>query len=570
MRVTDLKIGVRLGLGFGLMILFLILLAIIGTGSMGRINGKLERIVKIDYEKIKHANEVNRSINSLISNMQLMMLKEQAGRDQVMRAIEENRKTYGTAIDALTKLEIDEQEKTLIANVENAIADAKKADNDVISLSLGNRNDEAIDVFNKVATPLLEKIYSALDALVKHEELNIDEQYLTAASLYGNTRRMALGIGIVALILAILISYFVTRSITRPLMSALDVSNRLASGDLTMAIAVRGSDETGQLLSAMKSMVEKLKDVIGDVKNAANSVSVGSQQLSSSAEQTSQGAAEQAAAAQEASSSMEQMASNVRQNADNALETESIARKSASNAEEGGGAVVRTVIAMKEIAGKISIIEEIARQTNLLALNAAIEAARAGEHGKGFAVVASEVRKLAERSQAAAAEIGNLSKTSLVVADTAGEMLKKMVPDIQRTAELVQEISAASREQDMGVAQINKAIQQLDQVIQQNASISEEMASTSEELANQAEQLNASISFFILGGEMGQARLAKRSFGAPFTGRSRPGPDQLSRGAANGYLARGSQAGQAIPETGGVELDMGSFGDARDAEFERF
>lgn len=570
MKVTDVKIGVRLGVGFGLIMLLLILLSMLGASSMGRVNSKLERIVKVDYEKIKHANEVSRSINTLISNMQLMMLKEHAARDGVMQAIEDNRKSYGVAIDALEKLEITEKEKESIANVKTAIADAKKADNEVISLSLGNRNEEAIAVFNKVATPLLEKIYISLDTLVKQEEENVGAQYLDAAALYANTRRLTLVIAVIAVILSALISYFVTRSITRPLSSALEASNRLATGDLTLAIEAKGSDETGQLLCAMKNMVEKMKSVIADVKSAANSVATGSQQLSSSAEQTSQGAAEQAAAAEEASSSMEQMASNVKQNADNALETEAIARKSAANAEEGGEAVARTVTAMKEIAGKISIIEEIARQTNLLALNAAIEAARAGEHGKGFAVVASEVRKLAERSQSAAAEIGNLSKTSLDVADSAGEMLKKMVPDIKRTSELVQEISAASREQDMGVNQINKAIQQLDQVIQQNASISEEMASTSEELANQAEQLYAAVSFFTLEEDGANGIVSKRGFVPSANSRQRTEPDRFSRGTANGYSPDNRYALKKTGAGSGVVLDMGTSADARDAEFERY
>ncbi|WP_235264124.1 methyl-accepting chemotaxis protein, partial [Geoalkalibacter ferrihydriticus] len=204
----------------------------------------------------------------------------------------------------------------------------------------------------------------------------------------------------------------------------------------------------------------------------------------------------QAAAAEEASSSMEQMAANIRQNADNAMQTEKIAAKSAQDARQGGEAVGKTVTAMKQIADKISIVEEIARQTNLLALNAAIEAARAGEHGKGFAVVAAEVRKLAERSQTAAAEISDLSGSSVEIAEQAGKMLTQMVPDIQKTAELVQEIAAASKEQDAGAEQVNKAIQQLDQVIQQNASASEEMASTSEELSSQAEQLQQAIAYF--------------------------------------------------------------------------
>ena len=278
-----------------------------------------------------------------------------------------------------------------------------------------------------------------------------------------------------------------------------DIARKVAAGDLTLNLKTLNKKGDTGIYAAIKEMVEKLKDVVINVKSASDNVSSGSQELSSSSEEMSQGATEQAASAEEASSSMEQMASNIRQNSDNARQTEKIAGKAAVDAREGGEAVTQAVVAMKEIAGKISIIEEIARQTNLLALNAAIEAARAGEHGKGFAVVAAEVRKLAERSQAAAAEISDLSSSSVEVAEKAGNMLKKLVPDIQKTAELVQEINAASNEQNTGAEQINKAIQQLDQVIQQNAGASEEMSSTAEELASQAEQLQHTIAFFKVG-----------------------------------------------------------------------
>ncbi|WP_085813220.1 methyl-accepting chemotaxis protein [Geoanaerobacter pelophilus] len=276
--------------------------------------------------------------------------------------------------------------------------------------------------------------------------------------------------------------------------NATHLAKEIAEGNLMLEVKQRSANDG--LMQALATMVQNLTKVVADVKSAADNVTSGSQELSSTSEQMSQGASEQAAAAEEASSSMEQMTANIRQNADNSVETEKIATKSADDAGESGNAVAKTVNAMKEIASKTSIIEEIARQTNLLALNAAIEAARAGEHGKGFAVVASEVRKLAERSQKAAGEIGDLSLTSVEVAEHAGELLMKLVPDIQKTAELVQEISAACKEQDTGAEQINRAIQQLDQVIQQNASASEEMASTAEELASQAEQLQGTVAFF--------------------------------------------------------------------------
>ncbi|MBF0592654.1 MAG: HAMP domain-containing protein [Nitrospirae bacterium] len=276
-----------------------------------------------------------------------------------------------------------------------------------------------------------------------------------------------------------------------------EIAKEIANGNLVVEIRERSAED--ELMRALGRMVQKLTDVVMEIKAAADNVSSGSTELSASAQQLSQGATEQAAAAEEASASMQEMSANIKQTSDNALQTERMAKKSAVNAQEGGKAVSETVVAMKDIAGKIKIIEEIARQTNLLALNAAIEAARAGEHGKGFAVVASEVRQLAERSQVAAGEITQQASTSVDVAEKAGNMLATILPDVKKTAELVQEISASSNEQNSGAEQINKAIQQLDQVIQQNASASEEMASTSEELSSQSEQLQATISFFKIG-----------------------------------------------------------------------
>ncbi len=283
-------------------------------------------------------------------------------------------------------------------------------------------------------------------------------------------------------------------------------------------------------MQALSSMVSGLTQTVSDIRSIAGEVSAASQSISTASVQVSKGASAQAAAAEEASSSMEEMVSNIKQNADNAQQTDKIANKSAKDAQESGKSVLEAVAAMKEIANKISIIEEIARQTNLLALNAAIEAARAGEHGKGFAVVAAEVRKLAERSQKAAGEINQLSATTLKVREKSGEMLDKLVPDIQRTAELVQEITAASKEQDTGAEQINKALQQLEQVIQQNASAAEEMASTTEELTGQSDQLVSALSFFKTGDEEG-ARGRKVAAAKPARSLQRLRPKPPSRTA---------------------------------------
>jgi methyl-accepting chemotaxis protein len=449
----------------------------------------------------------------------------------------------------------------------------------------------------------------AIEQYVKRNEQQMAEVADEGAREASFAKMMMIGVILAVLVIAVVSATWIALSISRALARAVGLADAVAIGDLGQKIDNVSDDEVGDLVKslnkmttnlnataaianeiangnltvearrlsdadtlglALERMVEKLRQIVAEALTAAQNVSAGSQELSASAEQLSQGATEQASSAEEASSSMEEMASNVKQNADNASQTEKIAAQSAKDAEASGAAVGRAVQAMQTIAEKITIVQEIARQTDLLALNAAVEAARAGEHGKGFAVVASEVRKLAERSQAAAAEIGTLSVETVKVAQEAGSMLSKLVPDIKKTAELVEEITSACREQDVGSAQINQAIQQLDKVGQQNASASEEVSSTSEELASQAEQLQSTIAYFRI--ENTAARKAEAPVDRAVSQlRSKAATMQAAdRGAKKpAPAAKPARAARAANGGGGFTFAMDESEDDRDADFQR-
>ena len=503
--IKNMKIGMRLGLGFGAVLLVFVAAVVTTTIFLKGVKSGSELVANESIPFLMTAYELDVNVTEVSENLTDVSATHNPD------GFKDAEKAAGAVKEELAKFkemfrrENDTKSLAEVGELEDEFNqffdEGKRMANVYITqgMEAGNKLMEEVDRTH-------ERLIGKVEKLQKTQVDEAEKISLDNVNAVGKVQNILYSMGFIAVLIGIAIALFITRSITQPIGKAVNVSNKLSEGDLTVDIDVSGKDETGQLLTAMKNMVEKLKAIVGDVMSAGSNVASGSEQLSSGSQEMSQGATEQAAAAEEASSSMEQMVSNIKQNTDNAMQTEKISKKASEDAQESGKAVAEAVTAMKEIAGKISIIEEIARQTNLLALNAAIEAARAGEHGKGFAVVAAEVRKLAERSQAAAGEISHLSSSSMEVAEKAGEMLNKLVPDIQKTAELVQEISAASNEQTVGADQINKAIQQLDQVIQQNAGAAEEMSSTSEELASQAEQLQDTIAFFRIGNNGSGAR----------------------------------------------------------------
>ena len=533
MRFT---IKLKLALVFGAIVALLAGSAVYGVLSLSTLNQAVSNLIAGPVARLENAQKAL-ELQVRISRRQLQMATADSAQE-INSNIESSNKNR-LELDETVQWQIEnastEQARQSWQQVAQTIQQFYAVDDQIRALAKAGDAAGALALAKGEGRKILAVSEETIGERVEAQRQNMAKEDKETDELYAQTSSLLIGVSTAAGVMALMAAVWIAMTITTGLRKIKNIADAVSIGDLNQKVEVKTNDEikdlvdtinvmTGNLRNtatianqiaegdltvapkplsdkdilgmSLESMVERLRGVVGDALSAADNVSSGSQELSASSEQLSQGATEQAASAEEASASMEQMAANIKQNADNAAQTEKIARQSAKDAETSGEAVNRAVAAMRTIAEKISIVQEIARQTDLLALNAAVEAARAGEHGKGFAVVASEVRKLAERSQSAAAEISAMSGETVHSAQEAGEMLSRLVPDIRKTAELISEISAACREQDVGASQINEAIQQLDKVTQQNAGASEEMSATSEELAAQAEELQTSIAFF--------------------------------------------------------------------------
>ena len=511
--LSNLSIGTRLATGFGAIGAMLLIISCLGIAMLGKINQGTGHIVHDSMPKIELANSVSANINDIAIALRNMMLSaDPADQRKQTDAILAARQAAAGNLGKLASMLDSERERALLAKMNDA--NTRYAQGQEVLLELiksGTPDDSSAYLYGQLRPVLL--VYKQLIA----EQISLQNTLANTAgdnanTTYANTRTLLIGMSLAALAIAAALAYGITRSITGPVATALQVANTVAAGDLRSQITVQSRDEMGQLLQALKRMNDNLAHTVGTVRAGTETIASASSEVAAGSLDLSARTEQQASSLEETASSMEELTSTVKQNADNARQAHVLADTASGVAQRGGAVIAQVVATMRQIdassnkiADIIGVIDGIAFQTNILALNAAVEAARAGEQGRGFAVVATEVRSLAHRSAAAAKEIKTLidDSTRSVAAGSelvhqAGSTMHDLVDSVRRVTDIMQEITSASAEQTAGIEQINQAISEMDNVTQQNAALVEESAAAAAAMQEQAATLAQVVSAFKL------------------------------------------------------------------------